>query len=206
MADIYYISSFLSKVEGSRQTRGYVPCHKKSGGTANYRGQGDPAGYTAMGASGVTIATGCDLGQTSVELLGSYNLAPSIIDDFSPYIGLKKSAALAALHAAPLTISEQAAEATDMAVHLGYLRRFVIPTYENDSGRIFAMLPKQAQAVIMSLIFQKGAGGVRREWPKTWKHLCSQDWEAAAHELLTGFTQYRERRRTEGRLLLEIGR
>lgn len=205
MADIKYISDFLTRVEGPRQTSGYVPCFKKAGGTANYRGSGNPANYEAMGASGVTIGTGCDLGQTDLKTLREYGVSDeSLLSALSPYIGLKKAAALKKLYERPLNITSAQAEALDNAVHGGYLNKYVRPAYDRDSKAAFDSLPKQAQAVVMSVCFQKGAGGVKRDWPKTWKYLTTQDWKNAAHELKFGFVKYVGRRTIEGKLLEEL--
>lgn len=205
LIDINYISNFLSQVEGPRQTTAYIPCFLKSGGTANYKGGPNPENYKAMGASGVTIATGCDLGQTDSATLLAYGLEPAIVDVFQSYFGKKKDAAIAALHKWPLVISQDAAKQTDLAVHKGYLHRYVIPAYNKASQREFSLLPKEAQAVIMSVCFQKGCTGVRKDWPKLWQFLISQHWKAAANELLYGFSQYKNRRQTEGRLLKALG-
>lgn len=130
MADLRYISSFLSQVEGSCQTRGYIPCNVKGGGTANYRGGPNPERYIAMGVSGVTIATGCDLGQTDAKTLAGYGLSADVISLFTPYFGKKKAAAIAALHMLPLAISNAQAAATDLAVHRGYLDKNVRPAWQ----------------------------------------------------------------------------
>lgn len=218
MADIAYISDFLARVEGPRQRRGYVPSNRRPDGKGrNYIGPagteplgvqfpatGNPADFQAMGASGVTIATGCDLGQTDAATLSGYGLAEDIIRQFTPYLGLKKSAALNKLFAAPLVISGADATATDHAVHAGYLDRYVRPAYDRDSSVPFDELPKQAQAVIFSCCFQKGCGGVRRNWPRTWGYLTTQNWCKAADELIHGFRQYAQRRAIEGRLLKEL--
>lgn len=157
-----------------------------------------------MGASGVTIATGCDLGQTNAETLRAYGLADGIIWRFEPYISRKKSAALNKLFIDPLEISEVDAVATDHAVHNGYLSRYVRPAYDKASSIPFDDLPPQAQAVIFSCCFQKGCGGVQRDWPKTWHYFVKHDWCAAANELLHGFKQYAQRRAIEGKLLKEL--
>ncbi len=218
MADIAYISEFLTRVEGPRQRRGYVPSRRISDGRGrNYIGPdgtlplgmqfpatGAPAAFEAMGASGVTIATGCDLGQTDAATLRGYGLADAIIREFSLYLGLKRRAALDRLFSRPLAISEADAAATDHAVHSGYLSRYVRPAYDRDSRIPFDNLPPQAQAVIFSCCFQKGCTGVRRDWPKTWRFFITQDWCGACGELLHGFRQYTERRATEGRLLKEL--
>lgn len=205
MADITFISNFLTKVEGPRQTVGYIPCYLKSGGSANYKGGSNPGNYTAMGASGVTIATGCDLGQTDIATLKSYGLNDaSLLNILSPYIGLKKDAAIQKLHAKPLVISISNAESIDHAVHGGYLNHYVRPAYEKKSRVKFDDLPAHAQAVVMSVCFQKGCGGVARDWPKLWKYLTQCDWASAAYELRYGFKQYLGRRRTEAALLEEL--
>ena len=199
-----FIEAFLSRVEGKRQTVGYIPCNLVGGGTANYKGGPNPERYRAMGASGVTIATGCDLGQTNVETLNQYGLDLAIIRLFTFYFGKKKTVAINALHERPLKISDAQAEAVDLAVHTGYLNRYVRPAYEKAAGVPFDSLPDQARAVIMSLCFQKGCGGVARDWPVVWGHLTHQRWAQAANELCTGFKQYAGRRRAEGNLLKEI--
>lgn len=202
--DLDFICEFLGKMEGFF-TVGYIPCYLKAGGSANYKGGPNPDRYEAMGQSGVTIATGCDLGQTDAKTLAAYGLCERIIGIYAPYLGKRKDRAIRQLHAAPLAVSYENARATDQAVHGGYLRRSVIPVYEKDSGKKFADIPREAQAVIMSICFQKGVGGTRRGAPKTWKHLCEGNWQAAANELLTGFTQYKSRRQAEGRLLARPG-
>ena len=203
MADIEYISDFLNTpgVEGKRQTRGYIPARPRNF-TGDY-GQ-YPDAYTAIGASGVTIATGCDLGQTDVATLRAYGLPDAIINSLIPYIGLKTSRAIAKLAQLPLSISPDAAAEIDHCVHRGYLDRYVRPAYEKAAGVSLDNLPKQAQAVIFSCCFQKGCGGVRRDWPKLWGYLTRQEWSKATHELKYGFAQYKVRRRIEGELLAEI--
>lgn len=210
MADIAHISSFLTTVEGPRQTQGYIPCNLKAGGTANYRGGPFPERYAAMGASGVTIGTGCDLGQTDADTLRAYGLDDQcLLDCFAPYLGLKQDAAIMRLHEKPLSITPAQAEKLDHAVHGGYLARYVRPAYDRASAVPFDALPPQAQAVVMSVCFQKGCGGVRRDWPKLWSYLTAQNWASAANELQTGFRQYQNRRMAEGKhlsTLLEKGR
>lgn len=205
MADISYISNFLTKVEGPRQTVGYIPCFIKGGGTANYKGGANPDRYTAMGASGVTIATGCDLGQTDIESLRGYGIhSIALLDKLLPYIGLKKHSAIAALHRHPLEITVEQAEMLDHAVHGGYLLRYVKPAYDRASTVKFDDLPPQGQAMIMSICFQKGVGGTKRDYPQLWSHLVKGDWRAAARILANDSSQYRTRRRIEGKLLEEL--
>lgn len=215
-----YMWAFLATVEGACVTCGYVPSHKRSNGVGrNYVGRimpsassypeyvsaGDPRDYIAMGASGVTIATGCDLGQTNATELRGYGVPGAILGQLWPYFGLRRDDALAKLYALPLVVAPETAALLDECIHAGYLKRYVIPAYDRASSVPFADLPKQAQAVVFSVCFQKGCGGVRRDWPKTWGYLTSQDWTAASRELRTGFAaEYAGRRRAEGELLREV--
>lgn len=203
MADMAYIADFLKRVEGSF-VRLYIPCFLRSGGSANYYGGANPGNYIAMGASGCTVGVGCDLGQTNAATLRSYGCPDDIINIFTPYYGKKKDAAINILHAKPLTVSQAVADGLTIAVHEGYLAKNVRPAYNKASKVKFDDLPKQAQAVVMSVCYQKGVGGVQRDWPKTWKYLTVQDWAKASHELKTGFAQYKTRRKIEGELLGEL--
>lgn len=203
MAQLDYINDFLNRqgVEGPRQLRGYIPARPGNFyGNANQR----PDAYTVIGVSGVTIATGCDLGQTDVSSLQGYGLPSPIVNQLRPYIGLKKADAIAKLSALPLTLSADTAARLDECVHAGYLQRYVAPAYQKAAGSSFDALPKQAQAVVFSVCFQKGCGGVRRDCPKLWGYLVTQNWCAASKELRTGFTQYQLRRKIEGELLQEL--
>ena len=213
-ANVSYISAFFNKdgVEGPRVTRGYIPCwivgtnHKKS---ANFVGREDqvPSRYDAMGASGVTIATGVDLGQTDRGSLSAYGVSDELIDKLSRYIGKKRDAAIAELHKAPLTITSSEAAELDHAVHRGYLMRYVRPAYDKASKVHFDDLPEQAQAVVFSICYQHGCGGVKKNCPATWKWLTTQNWAEASEELRKRFHPpypYINRRRIEGNLLREL--
>ena len=211
MTDIAYISDFLNRdgVEGPRVTVGYIPCYIAGTGrtkSANFKGlpSQNPDRYEAMGASGVTIATGCDMGQTDIPTLLGYGVSENLISRLSTYIGLKKDSAIMMLSRFPLQISEAQAEELDHCIHGGYLNRYVRPAYDKASNTPFDSLPRQAQAVVFSVCFQKGCGGVKRDWPKTWAYLTHQKWDAASYELIHGFTQYKLRRSIEGHLLAEL--
>lgn len=205
--NIVYISDFLNRpyVEGARQLVGYIPSRKKSGGTANYKGVGDPADYVAMGASGVTIATGVDLGQTDAATLAGYGLPSGIINPLVPYLGLKRASALAKLHALPLTVSPDIAEALDHAVHGGYLHT-VIRRWSADAPRTrFENLPKQVQAVVFSLCYQLGCSGARKRAGQVMTALLRNDFASAACFLCQrALWEYPNRRKVEGELLKEV--
>lgn len=197
------MTDFMRKVEG-HSLSGYVPCRLAGGGSRNYRGDVAPVGYTAMGASGVTIATGLDLGQRNARELEGWGLGRSLLERFRPYLGKRKAAALQALWQAPLGIDRTEAALCERVTLGSYLERLVIPAWEADAGASFAHLPWQAQTVIFSLCYHKGIAGARKGCPITWALLTAQNWQGAARELINGFSQYASRRAMEGRLLQEL--
>lgn len=203
MADLKAIRALLNTdgVEGPCVTEGYVPCQP---GNFYGRPKQDASRYTAIGASGVTVATGCDLGQTTYGRLSEAGVPASALEKLTPYLGLKKFDAIAALSRTPLNLTRAEAEAIDNGHILQYLDKYVRGAYERDSGLKFDTLPAQAQAVVFSVCYQKGCGGVRKDWPTLWGMLCKADWAGASHELLAGFSQYKGRRTIEGRLLSQL--
>lgn len=198
------IETFLSTVEGRRQNVGYIPCNCvfKAGKTANYRGEGDPDGYSAMGASGVTIATGVDLGQTDVATLKKIGVIDAVIEQLMPYIGLRRDDAIRALHREPLVMLDDVAAMLDHCMHKHHLK-IISARYDREAGKgAFDAAPWQVQAVIYSLLYQHGTSGMRK-FPKTWRFLVAGQWEEAARELCsTNWSEYIGRRNAEGKLLL----
>jgi hypothetical protein len=204
-----HIRAFLNRpgIEGPQQLRGYIPCHRLRGGTANYRGpqSGPPEDFMAMGVSGVTIATGVDLGQTDTDALLQGGLDSGIAGMLRPYLTLRKDAAIRKLHALPLTIAPGTACALDevmLGIHAGRI------SARYDSSRPatpFAGLPWQAQAAIFSLLYQRGTG-VSDKAPKTWAALVRGDWQDAATRLCDAslWDGYQGRRTLEGNVLKEI--
>ncbi|WP_241159754.1 pesticin C-terminus-like muramidase [Desulfovibrio sp. ZJ200] len=172
MVHTEFIRRFLARWE-TRQLVAYMPCRKRNFTGREKRAEcGEP-----IGASGVTVGTGLDLGQQAEADLRRMGIP------------------------APLTLTDAQCEAVDAAVHGDYIRR-AAALYDRDSaGLPFANVPPQAQAVIVSLFYQLGAPS---GYPKTWKYLCAGDWAQAARELQTGFKRYANRRADEGRLLAEV--
>ena len=192
--------------EGPQQLRGYIPCNLASGGTANYKGGPNPERYAPMGVSGVTIGTGVDLGQTDAETLNGMGVSAGIVNQLRPYLGRGKAAAVAVLHRLPLTISQAVADELDAAMLNHHIAK-IVDYYDRAVGLpgCFATLPWQAQAVIVSIQYQRGVKSPRK-YPNTWKAFVNQDWADAAYRLGTGrfWEGYRERRALEGKLLEEI--
>lgn len=203
--DKAHIRAFLATVEGKRQTRGYIPCDLVDGGTANYRGGANPERYVPMGVSGVTIGTGVDLGQTSAAELVRLGVSMGTVNCLRPYLGKSGPEAVAVLHRLPLTVSPEVAEELDAAMHAHHID-IARARYDQDAGDgVFASLPWQAQAAIVSIIYQRGPGSIRK-YPRTWTAFVRQDWQDAADRLTNGtlWAGYQSRRAAEGRLLMEI--
>lgn len=199
------ITEFLRRpgIEGPQQVRGYIPCRPR-----NYYGDVPTTGYIAIGASGVTIATGVDLGQREADEMIAWGLSEGIVNALRPYIGAKKraAAAIAALHRLPLSVSRETADEIDAAVHAGYLRSYILPLYDAAAARPFADLPPQAQAAIMSLCYQRGPAWPRRHAPNTWAAFLRGDWADASRRLRTRsyWDGYQDRRALEGKHLSEL--
>ena len=188
--------------EGPQQLRGYIPCNLVGGGTANYYGGPNPERYEPMGISGVTVGTGVDLGQTDADTLRGMGIADGVIVRLRPYLGLRQEAAVLALHAAPLTLAAGDADGLDAAMLRHHVHK-IAGRYDRDAGvGAFARLPWQAQAVIVSIQYQRGVNSPSR-YPNTWAALVRRDWADAARRLCTGhfWTGYRQRRALEGELL-----
>lgn len=199
------ISAWLSRFEG-RELTAYVPCQRR-----NDTGRAGRTGLAVcgpvIGASGVTIGSGLDLGQQRLADLERMNIPPELRQRFRPYLGKRREAARAALAAAPLAITEAQCAALDAAVHGDYIRR-AGAVYEsragNAGGAPFAHLPPQAQTVIVSLHYHLGRYDGDPGYPVLWGHLIRNDWASAARELQTGFRRFASRRAREGRLLAEL--
>lgn len=199
------IEKVLSRFEGGVQCVGYIPCHRVSGGTANYKGNGDPSDYRVMGISGVTVGRGVDLGQTDTETLRRIGVPEGLIDRVSPYLGKRETAAIEALHETPLSLSNADAEILSACMlrhHIG----LIAARYDLDAGDgAFESLPWQAQAVITSILYQRGVNSPKY-FPNTWRALVNQDWCDAASRFRNGtlWEGYQSRRKAEGEILAEL--
>ena len=192
--------------EGPQQLRGYIPCDLRTGGTANYYGGPNPERYVPMGISGVTIGTGVDLGQTDAATLGGMGVNPGIVNQLRPYLGQRRAAAVAVLRRLPLTLRQDVADDLDVAMLSHHVTK-IADYYDRAVGvpGMFARLPWQAQAVIVSIQYQRGVKSPRK-YPNTWSALVRQDWADAAARLGNGglWSGYQRRRGLEGRLLEEL--
>ena len=193
MIEIGYIRSILERFEGKGIAKGYVPCDK----------EGKP-----FGASGVTIATGLDLGQQTASSLRAMNLPEAIINRLGLYLGAKKEEALYILARDPLRLTADEVESIDQAVHAAYIASAARLFGE----AAFAAAPREAQAVAVSLHYQFGSP-VRVASPAlqgAWRAMQRGAWRAAAEHLRdplgwsTSHQQYMRRRAGEAELLEKI--
>lgn len=199
MIDYDYISSVITSFE-SRQLQAYIPCRRKNfTGDNSFSQCGE-----VIGSSGVTVASGLDLGQQNAASLVRMGIPEDLRTRFAPYLGKKKTAAVDALAAAPFRLTESECDAVDRCVHRDYIDRAGALFDKHTCDLKFAECPRQVQAVISSLFYQLGAYNGNPGYRILWKHLTDNSWEAAADELLSGFTRYRSRREAEGRLLEEV--
>ena len=185
-----YIRTTLERFEGKGLTRGYVPCDKA----------GRP-----LGVSGVTIGTGVDLGQQTALGLLDMGVPFEIVDKLRPYFGYKKQDAKAVLRERPLVLSAAEIEALDSAV-IGRYVRDIAARYNKDKPSVpFADIPPQAQAVIVSILYQRGLASPSK-FPNTWKLLLNGDWPGAAAKFCnaTLWDGYQTRRAAEGKILRSI--
>lgn len=203
------IFSWLESVEGRMTCRGYIPCRKISGGTANFTGLQPVTDYRAMGVSGVTVGVGVDLGQQREKQLRRWGVGELTLSAVRPYIGLRCGAALRALRNRPLLLTEAQARELTEAEHKGYLYNVVVPWWDKKApARPFEALPWQAQAVVFSLAYQCGCRGAERRGPVTLAAIARGDYAKAARALqdVDGWGgEYVGRRCAEGRLLEEVG-
>jgi hypothetical protein len=173
---------FLSELEGGSKTIGYVPA-------------------ASVSKSGVTIATGFDLGQRQESDLKSLNLDTALVTKLKPYLGVTGPNAQALLKKSPLIITALQAAAIDKAAKSSHIAKVKIKYDTTPGNRTkFINLQPQAQTVIASVSFQYGAN-LNIRAPKFWKAITSQDWPAAIKTLKSFGDSYPTRRRKEAALL-----
>lgn len=176
--------NFISQLEGGAQSEGYVPWWP---GAKN-------------NVSGVTIATGFDLGQKNEDGLRNMGLASELVDKLSPYLGKRMQEAVDFLAQHPLSLSSEEVSEIDKkskSQAVGNLEK----RYNSVSAVPFKELPSQAQTTIASVAFQYGTnfGG------EFWDYVTKQKWGEAVQDLRTNFNDgYANRRNQEADLLNQI--
>ena len=167
---------FISALEGGRILEGYVPASQTS-------------------RSGVTVATGFDIGQRSADELERMDLPADLIQRLKPYAGLVRDEAVEFLARNPLSITEAEAEAIDREVK-GASVAALTRSYDGAvAPGAFDDLPDAAQTVIASVAFQYG--DLKGETPKFWAAATGRDWTALIAELEDFRDDYPTRRGKE---------
>ncbi|WP_298774557.1 pesticin C-terminus-like muramidase [uncultured Shewanella sp.] len=148
--------------------------------------------------SGVTIGCGFDLGARSrCELEQVF--PPELAKKLTPYAGLRKQQAQAALVSSPLALCS--GEVSEIN---GYAKKQALERLESlwqDSHGFvpFDCLPSPCQTVIASVAFQYGNLSIRT--PNFWRQVSSGDWFAALENLRDFKDMYMTRRNKEADLL-----
>lgn len=175
--------AFIGSLEGRRLV-GYVP-----------RGSdGEIEGH-----SGVTVATGVDLGQ---DHHGGYidglPISPALRAKLDPYMGFTGEDAADYLTQHPLILTEAEVDTLDAAVQGAHVE-MLADRYDAAVGPVgllpFDKIPDEAQTVICSVAFQYG--DLARKCPQFWRAACSQDWAAVIGELKDFGDKYPSRRKKE---------
>lgn len=171
---------FISKLEGGRKTEGYVPDHSGS-------------------KSGVTIATGVDLGQWNETQLRNVGVPENLIEKLKPYLGLIKNDALQKIRENPLTISKEEARILDRRIKNHFAESF-IDHYNTNSNISFKNIEPEKQTVIVSVAFQYGIR-LDKVTPNFWRQITNQMWNEAYDNLRDFGDRYPTRRNKEADLL-----
>lgn len=163
--------NFISEREGSRILSGYVPDAKGS-------------------KSGVTIATGFDLGARNLADLKG--LPKAIIDKLKPYLGIKGAQAQEV--AKDLSITDAEAQTIDEFSKTEAVDRLKAK-WQATTGESFDDLPKHKATVVASVAFQYG--DLESQTPNFWRQITKDDWNAAEKNLRNFGDNYSTRRNLE---------
>ena len=146
--------------------------------------------------SGVTIATGVDLGQFQESHLDP--LLGALRAKLDPYIGLKQQDAVTALAKAPLTVTQAEADALDDIFH-NVVMGPVEARYYMSTAKQFSSLPDAVQTVVASVAYQYGPLWVHT--PKFWATVVHSSWYGMASVLDNFGDDYKTRREAEAAYL-----
>ncbi len=165
---------FIAELEGRASQKGYVPDPEKS-------------------KSGVTIATGFDIGQCDEPAL-SWLLPEFIAEKLKVFCGLKGNYAVKALLKSPLKINKYEVEIIDLCVK-SQSTSYLVDAYNKASTVMFNQLPEHAQTVIASVAFQYG--NLAKRCPKFWGFATTGNWLSMVEELKSFGDRYTTRRLKE---------
>jgi GH24 family phage-related lysozyme (muramidase) len=170
---------FIKAQEGF-ETQSYVPKDKEG---------------NVLGKSGVTVASGYDLGQKSLSDLEG--LSESLIEKLAPYLGVKGKQADAIANNLILTKAE--ADIINQFSKEKELEK-ISKKWKDATGTEFSELDGNKQTVIASVAFQYGSN-LDKATPNFWKQVTSGDWKGAKENLLDFGDAYSSRRKREASLI-----
>jgi|TARA_R110000824_G_scaffold18891_1_gene74081 hypothetical protein len=171
---------FISALEGACVLRGYIP---KELDTKN---------------SGVTVASGVDLGHRRASILYTFGLPVDVLDEIAIYCGTRGVFAEKLLDERPLSLSLKQARLLDDCVRRIFVDR-VRERWNRDSTRAWGELTVEQRTTVMSVSWQYGEPWLRT--PTFWRLTTNSLWGAALNELLDFGDDYPTRRRTEAEYL-----
>ncbi len=170
--------AFIRSLEGTR-LEGYVPMNK-----------GLP-----LGQSGVTIASGFDIGQRSDRDLRILGLSTNLIAKFQPYLGLKKWDAYNALKKTPLHITQAECDEINNIVFNAKVRGIIDEVGETT----WKKLGRSLRTVLASVQFQYGDAKTRT--PNFFKAVMTMDITSIVNHLKNFGDVYKTRRLKEASYL-----
>lgn len=186
----------IAKLEGGQWRRGYVPMSK--------------AGIV-IGASGMTIASGFDIGQWSAKQLPALGIPPKIVAKLAPFCGqsfrnltkLQVAKKVAQLGPVP-EIEKPEADLIDGIIFSAILRAAIADWDRLRSPRVpaFNNLPGGWQTVWLSRNYQEGPRPKSKSAQTFRKAALEGHWEDAI-KALKGYTEYTQRATTEANTLAE---
>ncbi len=173
---------FLAEWEGGQYLHGYFPFSNRS------------AKGVILGNSGMTIATGFDVGQKSADQLKSLGLADDLYKKLSPFAGKRFKGMDRAevieeckkINAPIPKITAEEANLLDQIIHQEHLLAAVSAynAARKPGVPAFKDLPSNWQTVLFSRFFHQGVGAHRTAVIKPfWNALTKGDWEEAAKGL-----------------------
>ena len=165
---------FIKEQEGF-ETTGYVPVDKDG---------------KVLGSSGVTIASGFDLGQRGINDL--QGLPKELVKKLSPFVGLQGTNALA--NAEKLILTDEEASIVNNFAKKQELSR-LSKKWKKETGTDFSTLPTEQATAVASVAFQYG--DLETKTPNFWKQVTTNDWDGAKKNLANFGDKYDSRRKRE---------
>ena len=136
--------------------------------------------------------------------LAALGLSPALVENLTPYLGLKKHAAVDALAGRPLNLTAAEVEELDRAVKADKAAEIERVYDAAVAGRLgaasFGQLSDQVQTALCSVAFQYGANLARRT-PRFWTACTEARWADVEAELRNFGDRYPTRRNKEADLL-----